>query len=79
MAWTVVTSGHSEKRGSFLNQKANWISSIEITTGFFTGPFCLFNSFKIMDFPSYNIITMANIGGMAQLHNPVMVKVISSQ
>jgi len=23
----VVTSGHSEKRGSFLNQKANWISS----------------------------------------------------
>ncbi|MDO9096816.1 MAG: hypothetical protein Q7U60_01660 [Candidatus Methanoperedens sp.] len=23
----VVTSGHSEKRGSFLSQKANWISS----------------------------------------------------
>jgi len=23
-----VTSGHSEKRGSFLSQKANWISSM---------------------------------------------------
>jgi len=24
----VVTSGHSKKRGSFINQKANWISSL---------------------------------------------------
>jgi hypothetical protein len=23
----VVTSGHSKKKGSFINQKANWISS----------------------------------------------------
>ena len=28
-----MTSGHSEKRGSFLSQKANWISSYE--EGFF--------------------------------------------
>ncbi len=24
-----MTSGHTEKRGSFINQKANWISSID--------------------------------------------------
>jgi hypothetical protein len=26
----VVTSGHSKKKGSFINQKANWISSKSI-------------------------------------------------
>jgi len=30
----VVTSGHSEKRGSFLNQKANWISSMKVLAMF---------------------------------------------